>query len=539
MQQSSKMLNTFATSHRGLYGCLHTGSSGIHTCITLSSNYEHHVGLYNAVADHTNFRQSYLLALGKHNLKCANKIIMTDNVNQCLDKRELDHNEVGTVAKSSIETRHPSANLAKRYVQVKGTSLESSNGDLTNTSVFSRYFLPNLLFSIATRSFILPRVVVRYMSTIRKNMLETNQATGETILDEQERLLSNSRGNKEITVHACGKLYTELRKTKPHLYSNSPEEGIDFKVRYYDSLDLVCNPSSTSDVSVIPTVCLLHGAPGHYKDYASLINFLTARRVRVIAPCFPDYTVTLNHGFRHSPQERRDYLIEFFKKINVTKIDLVIGHSSGAYTVFDLAETCLRMQSPEDEIPSLQIKSIGLFGTAGHHAPQNITPTPLRLFALRLTDYYIMRLMMSAFVGSLVTSFDLRTRVDAAENLYLAACTMGYSDYKSVGEKLTTIRRNKMPVIFVYGTNDRLIQVDYFHRLAKDLGITSGDQVKFYDQYGNVHKDIVDQNDSIHVSEFESGGHYAFQRYSKQVNEDVYEFLVHRVIRSQVDTTKL
>jgi len=373
------------------------------------------------------------------------------------------------------------------------------------------------------------------LSTIATKFMSTTQSNGSgiSIQNEQETLLSNPIGNKRLKVNACGKLYEELCASKPSLYAGAPKtRGIDFQLSYYDSLEAL-DPKCRHGA---PVVCLLHGAPGHYKDFVHLINHLTSKGFRVIAPNFPDYSVTFEHSFRHSPRERLDYLEKFFHALKLDRIEMLIGHSGAVYTILLLMSKILTQNET-----GLQVKSLGLFSTPTYNLPPNMIVTPFRLFTLKLFDYPFLRPVILALIQAFVKFQGIQNRVDRdkIEDLLIAASTIGFSESEKSNEHLKLVRKFKVPTFLLIGCQDRLIPMRCFNQLKRDLGVMSEDQVKSYGEKGNLVRNPSTLNDFVEVSQFEAGGHYVFQRYWQQVNQDVCDFLTRKVIPTQNDSTKL
>jgi pimeloyl-ACP methyl ester carboxylesterase len=378
-----------------------------------------------------------------------------------------------------------------------------------------------------------------------------------------EKLLY-SRCRKQIDIRACGPLYAELKKSKPRLFRSAPDDGagVPFTVQYYDSVEMAkCPPEEA------PVVCILHGSPGHYEDFASLLNFLTIRGFRVVSPNFPDYSATYQNSFRHSARERLDFLLEFFKAIGVNRIDMLIGHSSSVYTMFELLDHSLSKDLSRWATTSkdfrVGVRSLGLFSTPSHKLPPNMAVTTVRLFSLRLFEYPLLRPLSLALIGVLVRVFGIKNRLDAAkvDDLLMAASTMGYSEHERLADRLNLLKQNSIPVLLVYGTRDRLIGVESFEQLERDLGVASPACVKVYQGDGSLKQQTaaaaagdrsattngrhVEEEQQrrrqqlVEVSRFENGGHYVFQRHSSLVNEDVLEFLQNKVLAGGVQATRL
>lgn len=380
--------------------------------------------------------------------------------------------------------------------------------------------LPSLLS--ATQMIHFPaQLVTRFMTTMQKSS-SSGRSSGTPIDNDKESLLAETRANKRIKINACGQLYSQLAETNPSLYSSAPRDvGIDFQVTYYDSLDTIVTKLGDRAQSA-PIICLLHGAPGHYSDYASLIRYLTHQGARVVAPNFPDYSATYEHSFRHSPAERVDFLLNFFSAIKVTKIDMLVGHSSAVYTLFEL----LRLIHSDRKSIDLKVESIGLFNTPSYDLPPSLAVTPLRLFTLKLFDYPFCRPIIRALIHIFVKVQGIRNKVDTArfENFLMAVSALGYSNNERMIEHLKLVRKCQIPTFVLVGENDKLIPMRCFEQLKRDLGILKDSQVKLYED-GVLKKDTENPDDYVQVSQFDNAGHYAFQRFSQQVNGDVWNFL--------------
>lgn len=400
-------------------------------------------------------------------------------------------------------------------------------------TIFSGTAFQLQLQQISQNPRMLSLVFTKFMSTIspksaigNETPIETNQ--GNTSLD--------NRGNKRIKVNACGQLYSELQKTKPSLYGRAPaDEGIDFDVNYYDSLDLL----KQEQRSEAPVICLLHGAPGNYQEFSDSINYFTGKGFRVVAPNFPDYSYTFEHSFRHSPPERLEFLLNFFQAIQIKHIDMLMGHSSAVYTLFELLNHSFNSSDTERKV---YVGSIGLFNTPTYNLPENLVATPIRMFTLQLFDYPLLRPIIIALIHTFVRIQGIRNRVERGriDNLLIAASSMGHADTAKVYEYLKILRKHKVPTFALIGCNDKLIPMRCFNQLKQDLGIKNDKQVKHYSANGDIKQDVEDLNELVEVSEFESGGHYTFQRFSRQVNEDINNFLIRKVLRKRyMETTKL
>lgn len=84
---------------------------------------------------------------------------------------------------------------------------------------------------------------------------------------------------KNTNVQICGPLYQKYKELGWKRYRDVPAEGIATKASYFDNISLVGQSRGT--------VVMVPGSPGYFTHFTSLIEFLTKRGVRVIAPNFP------------------------------------------------------------------------------------------------------------------------------------------------------------------------------------------------------------------------------------------------------------
>lgn len=376
---------------------------------------------------------------------------------------------------------------------------------------------------------IISNLLKRLMSSMQLDSDDHNQ-------DQQDSRQDDRRDKcvKRVKINACGQLYTELARGNALLYSAAPKTGIDFDVSYYDSIELL----SDDDKLRAPTVCLLHGAPGKFSDFEAQIKYLTSKGLRVLAPNFPDYSATFEHSFRHSPRERLEYLNKFFEALKIRQVDLLIGHSSAVYTMFELLNQSIQF-SPE----AVRIKSLALFSTPTYNLPPNMAVTPFRLFTLKLFDYTFLRPIITGLINVFVKLQGIKNRIDPnnIENLLIAASAVGYSDFDRIKYYLKLIRAFNIPTYLLVGGKDRLIPMSCYEQLKRDLGLASEQQVRQYSETGQLITEPKQLDNLVEVSQFEAGGHYSFQKYSSQVNEDLYNFLNRKVLarNSARESTKL
>lgn len=109
---------------------------------------------------------------------------------------------------------------------------------------------------------------------------------------------------KTVEVKVCGPLYAELRDKKT-LYRDVPEDGIDVKIEYADTIHTY-DASGKEITRDSVTVLCLHGAPGSHRDFKYMIKHLQQTGHRVIVPNFPSKCPLLSRPQPLFPLEEED-----------------------------------------------------------------------------------------------------------------------------------------------------------------------------------------------------------------------------------------
>ncbi|KFM65897.1 hypothetical protein X975_20164, partial [Stegodyphus mimosarum] len=128
---------------------------------------------------------------------------------------------------------------------------------------------------------------------------------------------------KQVQIAVCGQLYEKWRKERR--YWSVPKGDVEFKVRYIDTGHQERSRNES------PIVVALHGSPGSYKNFDAIISHLYRLGVRVISPIFPSLDIQNPTRFRHTPEEKSEYVKGFLKALRVPSVDLLMCHSSGLF----------------------------------------------------------------------------------------------------------------------------------------------------------------------------------------------------------------
>lgn len=314
-----------------------------------------------------------------------------------------------------------------------------------------------------------------------------------------------------VTVHTCAELYKDWRRWKPG-YQNAPPHGIEVDIPYlHTGLD-----RATSGWRERPTVLLLHGAPGSYRDFAQLVPFLDKNGINVISPLWPDLQLSYRIGtFWHSAEEKTHLLKDFLRAINVNKADLVIAHSSAIYPTLNLFT--------RENMP--KAKSLALLAPAGHQAVRAIKPLSImRAFAVHYTNPRYQNFMRHLGVAIMkCTRSPIKPNM---EDAIMSLQTMIFSDYEQAGDKIKKIADSRLPMLIAFSENDRAISPQVTFNMVRHIG-TSEKDLWLYDSEGNLVREGT-ETDSRKVLLFKRGGHYLFKRHPEVINPAILQ-LLHKV----------
>ena len=240
------------------------------------------------------------------------------------------------------------------------------------------------------------------------------------------------------------------------MYRNGTADGIIYNMTYLDT---------KPDASNVPIILAAHGSPGTYNNYSELIEKLSGKGYRVIAPNLPDMKLTdENRAFYHSPEERYELLTDFLAAINVSSLDLAFMHSGATYPVTKLW----------NDNPGF-VKSLVWINPPGHRRPRAMRPVWFADSVAKVNMFPVGRQLYRnlGFVFSKIT----KVRVQSPEDLDNAALsslimyTMLRGDNR-LTDYLAKIAETKTPVSFFYSDRDKLIEKEIFQELIQMLGAT-------------------------------------------------------------------
>uniref|UniRef100_T1KFT7 AB hydrolase-1 domain-containing protein n=2 Tax=Tetranychus urticae TaxID=32264 RepID=T1KFT7_TETUR len=334
-----------------------------------------------------------------------------------------------------------------------------------------------------------------------------------------------------IKVETCSSLY-EKWKDEKSWFHNVPRKGITTEVEYIDT-----RPDAGN---TLPVVLCLHGAPGSHQDFTLLRSRLVSYPIRIICPNFPTYSLTKAKKFGHYAEEKAEYILDFLKALQLTRVDMLISHSSSIYPSVIILES---------EYGST-LKSLVFLNPCGHRRIQAMKYPLLDKTSAYFYQYKFFRFFIKHFgkpvliiASKFISLFYLYMLDDSIKS---TGIVINIPDRKSSGitclhklcdsfqvfslssiifitilsKRLEQLKANKeIAKMLIFSENDKLIQKEIFYEMAKMLGIES-DNIEVYDHNGLQQKSSIDSGYPKGIA-LQDGGHYAFLSHSKIVNEAI------------------
>ena len=308
-----------------------------------------------------------------------------------------------------------------------------------------------------------------------------------------------------IKVETCSSLY-EKWKDEKSWFHNVPRKGISTEVEYIDT-----QPDAGN---TLPVVLCLHGAPGSHQDFSLLRSRLISYPIRIICPNFPTYSLTKTKKFGHYAEEKAEYILDFLKALELTRVDMLIGHSSSIYPSVIILDS---------EYGST-LKSLVFLNPCGHRRIQAMKYPILDKTSAYFYQYKFFRFFIKHLGKPVLVITKCPVKLENMDNLFLSVTTVNHSHYKRLSEKLEKLKANKeIAKMLIFAENDKLIQKEIFYEMAAMLGIES-DNIEVYDHNGLQQKSSMDSGYPKGIA-LQDGGHYAFLSHSKIVNNAIAEMV--------------
>ncbi|XP_015906411.2 uncharacterized protein [Parasteatoda tepidariorum] len=320
----------------------------------------------------------------------------------------------------------------------------------------------------------------------------------------------------ETTIKSCGSLYEKWRETGR--FGKLPNSDLTFQVKYLDTLQGLDLP--ISNLSSVPVVVGLHGAPGSCNEFSNLAEFLHNKGVRFVSPTFPDFSSFRPGIFKHTDEEKAQYVRDFLSAISVPKVDLLVCHSSAVYPGLLLclhqnpAIKSLAMLNPSTF--SLKMPAINYYQGLKQMVKASESPVFLKI--------------METICPIILKLAKIPVRVDKFLDPLLSATVMARTNIPESKEKFHKLASSGFPIFYAFSEDDKLIGGQNASELATLLGAQFSD-ICYINKHGVIEKK-GQETSRLKVMSFENGSHYVFWKYSDIINAAVYNFLIQHITDS-------
>lgn len=315
-------------------------------------------------------------------------------------------------------------------------------------------------------------------------------------------------------VNVCGRFALNNVLLRPWFLRYIPKGGYPININYIDT-----KPEAENDGSV-KTIVILHGTPGSYYDYFKfLVTF--GETYRIIIPNFPDFSQTLETGcFWHSAEEKSEYVVDFLKHLNVSKVDCLISHSMAAY-----ATSYLWIYANWDTY--FKLGSICLLSPVGMYKMSLLERLRLAIIAnmcrsSALRQVIGQQMMASSKIlnkkakkSSILSNFDVAA---------LKALTLNLSNYEKYHLRLKVLAESQIPTLFTFSSNDRQYTPNVFYDQLFELE-ASADDFDIYEQYDNELIQSSSNRNWLKVVDFRSAGQYLFNTHPDVIHSYIAELI--------------
>ncbi|KAF8796511.1 hypothetical protein HNY73_000878 [Argiope bruennichi] len=329
---------------------------------------------------------------------------------------------------------------------------------------------------------------------------------------------------KEIKIHTCGKLYQKWRSEKR--YWTVPKSDLTFDVKYIDT-------GCSDKRSFKPTVVSLHGSPGNYKEFFPVISHLYKKGVRVIAPNFPGSDNIQPTKFRHTPEEKAEFVRDFLRALRVPSVDLILCHSSALFPGLHLSL----------ENKSISVNSLALINPTGLDIPSSgtaehtdelcseVPETSEFCFAVPICTkiecihFNPLGYKLTETVGRRLAKKP-ELKGGSFEEHFFSAFTLLHSSIPEQVVPFQALLNQNFPVLLAFSYNDKLISKKTSYKMAEMM--VDMKDVIIYDKEGKAHGS-GGINPFRKVMAFEKGSHFLFRTYPDIICEAISSFLFHQV----------
>ncbi|KAL3249646.1 hypothetical protein MRX96_055857 [Rhipicephalus microplus] len=274
---------------------------------------------------------------------------------------------------------------------------------------------------------------------------------------------------RRVTVHTCAELFREWKHTRPG-YKHVNEDGISVPLTYiHTGLDRQAAAGE-------PVVFALHGAPGTYREFDSLVPVLDAQGASVIVPTLP-------------------------------------------------VAPCIPMLHLALRDPEINIKSLVFIAPSGCRRITQLSP----YWMMKSFDEWFRVPWLQEFMCWLavyIVRLLGKPNNNQMKGTILSMITVRNSKYDEAGPMVCELKRRGVPMLMFYGERDKLIDSAVSEEMAAMLGVQL-DSVHVYN--GRDDKTAVllqsgKPDGNCEVVCFKQGTHFAFKKYPNIFNDFILQF---------------
>ncbi|CAG5121298.1 unnamed protein product [Candidula unifasciata] len=267
------------------------------------------------------------------------------------------------------------------------------------------------------------------------------------------------------------------------------------------------------------TVVAIHGCPGTGNDFKSLARKLHERGIRLVAPTSLGMTgspITLDQLSKvdFTTEGRTKTLHLTLEAMNIHRIDILVGHSAGAWTMYKAGASwenvrCLFGINPGGHKPNRTLR------------PFSVDKDICSCFALVLWKAHYQTFSGLRFKG-------ITTNGDGI-NLIASQQYVTQQEFANVPLNAGVVRSRKLPVLFTYALNDKIVEPVICSDMAYNvLGIPKENTVMYTD-------DKTPSRNPFFVPEgwltrcliFARGGHIVHVAHEQEIVEQIEDILKH------------
>ncbi|KAH9518764.1 hypothetical protein Btru_006193 [Bulinus truncatus] len=295
---------------------------------------------------------------------------------------------------------------------------------------------------------------------------------------------------------------------------------INFTIHVYDT---GTNESNNNQHVVVG----IHGMPGTGQDFTSLANNLHSKGIRFIAPTSigmekSPINLKLLKEIDFSTTGHTKALQNTLNALGVHRIDLLVAHSAGAWTLYEVGANWNN------------VNSLVAVNPGGASPNRSIRPfQAMKLFAYILNNP-IGRMIFKPIV---VLGYKLQGMRDVnyGDHLIAAQNYIVNQQFDNVPKNAATIREKAVPFVLMYANNDQLIESSISSTMAYEkLGIPLENTVKFCKE-SKPDRDplFVPAGWLCRVLVFARGGHVVHLAHEDEMVQQIQDLLKHIASRGK------